>query len=71
MMKRKSEVGSGAFSRFSAREREAKKAKESVKKSESAERERKKRNFALFLPSPTGSPVPQPKDDWQGEKEGS
>jgi hypothetical protein len=49
------------FSRFRAREREAKRKKEreSTKKkerekSESAERERKKREFALF---------PQPKDE--------
>jgi hypothetical protein len=50
-------VGAGVFLRFCAREREAKKERESAKKkerkkSESAESKRKKREFTLF-PSPT------------------
>ncbi len=39
------------------------------KKSESAKGERKKLKLALFLPSHTGSPVPEPKYAQQGEKQ--
>jgi hypothetical protein len=37
---------------------------------ESAERERKKREFALFPPSHTGSPVSEPEDARQGKSKG-
>ncbi len=64
------------FSRFCARKHEAKEERECAKKkecdkSESAERERKKREFELFPPSQTGSQVPKPKDPHQKEKPGS
>ncbi len=45
--------------------------KKSAKKSASADRERKKCEFALFSPSHTGNPVPEPKAARQGEKQGS
>jgi hypothetical protein len=50
----------------------AKKAKalSAKEKSKIAERERKKRKFALFPPSPTGSSVPESKDARRGKARG-
>ncbi len=70
MMKRKSEVGYGAFSRFRAREREAKKAKESAKKIGSDERERKKHNFGLFPPSTLEAQFHNPNMIGRGKSKG-
>jgi hypothetical protein len=42
--------------------------KKSTKKSESTKLKSKKRKFMHFPSSHTGSPVPEPKDAWQGEK---
>ncbi len=73
------EVGAGAFfalSRLCAREREAKKERESAKKkarekSESAERERKKARIRAFSSTQSGNPVLEPKAARQGEKQRS
>jgi hypothetical protein len=63
---------SRAQSEKRARKREEKRArrKKSVKKSESAKRERKKREFALFPPPHSGNLVSEPKAAWQGECKG-
>jgi hypothetical protein len=59
------------FSRFRAREREAKKERESAKKkSESAERERKKDRIHAFSSSQRGNPVSERKAARQGESKG-
>ncbi len=56
------------FSRFRAREREARR-KKSAKKSESAEREKKGR-IRAFSSTHSGNPVSEPKAARQGEKQG-
>jgi hypothetical protein len=64
------------FSRFRAREREAKKKsakvrrKKSAKKSESAERERKKTRIRAFSSPHSENPVSEPKAARQGESNG-
>jgi hypothetical protein len=63
------------FSRFRAREREAKKERESAKKkerekSESAEHERKKARIRAVSPPHSRNPVSEPKAARQGESKG-
>jgi hypothetical protein len=53
--RREADVGIGNYQRWAP-----------TRKSESADRERKKREFALFPPSHTGNPVPEPKASRQG-----
>jgi hypothetical protein len=61
-----------AFTLASAKQKKSAKArrKKSAKKGKSAERQREKREFALFPPSHTGSPVTEPKDAQQGKSMG-
>jgi hypothetical protein len=56
------------LSPFHAGEREAKKKSARAKKSEIAEHERKKREFALFPPTRNENPVSEPKATQRGER---
>ncbi len=61
------EVGAVLFLRFRARECEEERARKKRKR-----RERKKKaQIRAFSSLPTGSPVPELKDAWQGEQQGS
>ncbi len=70
------EVGVGAFSRFRAREREAKKRvrkreeKRARKKAEAPIAKEKNAQIRTFSSPHSGNPVSEPKAAWQGESKG-
>jgi nucleosome binding factor SPN SPT16 subunit len=64
------------FSRFRAREREAKKERESAKKKKHEKKRKrrarkKKARIRAFSATHSGNPVSEPKAAWQGEMQGS